>query len=858
MDTLWQDLRFGLRTLRKDRGYTFAAIAALALGIGVNVALFTLFNGVVLQSLPVPEPNKVVAIYRTTPQLPFLGLFSYPDYVYYRDHNTSFAGVSAMSPAHLRMSGAPPSAESQATGLSNFAGISGPEQLLGASEPVNGLFVSANYFSVMSVNPVFGRSLLPGDDQGTGSPYAVLLSENYWQRRFGGDPNILGKHLLLSGISATVVGITPRDFMGERPVVPDVWLPLAAQQSPQRRLQDRTSLCCQLEARLKPGITLQQSEAEVALLTNAIKQENPETEQRAIVSVKPAVPFGFQAHSVFQVLYLVIQMAMGLVLLIACANVAGLLMGRAAARQKEIAVRLALGASRRRLVRQLLTEGVLIAQLAGGLSVLLTWWMLDTSVKALSSSLINSGLSDGGTLLFNVTPDARVFLYTCGIALLTGIIFALLPALQATKPNLTSALKAEGALFGSGGRSRFRGWMVATQIAVCLMLLISAGVLVRSSVRLLSVDPGFETSQVLNVSILNPEELGYPASRVEELQRVLRERLRALPGVKSLAVTSDVPLGGNVRSTLVVPQGSEVTGDPRASGQAPQYPYSFVSPEYFETLSIPLLRGRSFTSQEIATQAPVAIISQALAQRLWPGEDAIGRRVTIGSPAQTHFPGQQVIYSESSEVIGIARDIHGVSIIAPDAGALYLPKPPGRWDQHLLVRVEGDPRRVMAALASEVQAVDRNLSVSLQTLDQMLTSDAYFVATRLGSILSAAIGLLGLILASVGIYSMVGYTVSQQTREIGIRLALGAQPRDVLKLVVGQAALLAVIGVGIGLAAALALTRLMSRLLFDVSATDPATFAAIALLLTAVALLASYIPARRAMKVDPMVALRYE
>jgi predicted permease len=856
-DQLRQDINYAFRVLRRNPGFGIVSALTLALGIGANTALFTLFNSVVLRPLPVPDPSRVVAVYRTTPQIPF-GPFSFPDYIYYRDHNIAFAGVASLFVAHLRMSGAALAlADTQSSGHPSFAGVSGPEQLPGAAESVMGLFVSANYFSVMKVNPVLGRGFLPDDEGSSGPPYAVLLSENFWRRRFDRDPNILGKNLMFSGISATVVGITPQDFMGERPEVPDVWLPIAAQQDPQRRLQDHSSLCCLIEARLKPGVTLQQAQAEVSVLASAIKKENPDTDQQAGINVRPATPFGANQRG-YQIIYAILQPAIGMVLLIACANVAGLLLGRAASRQREIAIRRALGASRGRLIRQLVTEGVLVAQLAGGVSLLVTWLTLDVLVKVMSSSLASSGLGEGGTIFLNVTPDVRVFLYTFCIAFLTGVAFALAPALQATKPDLTSALKGEGAVFGVSRKSRFRGWLVATQIAICLMLLIGAGMLVRSSMRLLSTDPGFETSTVLNVSILNPRELGYSASRAEELRQLLQERLRALPGVKSVADASRVPLGGNVTSAIVVRQGSQIAGDTRVSDQAPQFPYSFISPEYFETLGISLLRGRTISPQEIASHAPVAIVSNALARRLWPGEDAIGKRITIGSPSQTHFQFQQAAFSESSEVIGIARDVYSVTPISPDPGALYLPQLTGQWNHNLLVRTKGDPRRVAASLVSEVRALDHNLSVSFQTLDQMMASEPYFIITRLGGIVFAVIGLLGLILASIGIYSMVGYTVSQQTHEIGIHMALGAQRSDVLRLVIGRSLWSIIAGIGVGIALGIILSRALSALFQGLRLLDPTVLFGVSLLLTAVALIAAYIPARRATKVDPMIALRYE
>jgi putative ABC transport system permease protein len=857
LEGVLQDLRFGLRTLRKDRGYTFAAIVALGLGIGANTALFSLFDSVALRPLPVPDPEGVVEIYRTSPQIPY-GPFSYADYLFYRDHNTVFTGVAATLAAHLRMSGVSPQAAAQSGSPASVIGFSGPEQIQGAAEPVIALFVSGNYFSVMGARTVLGRSILPEDDQPTGTFYPALISESFWERRFGRDANILGRGLVVSGMHVTVVGVTPRDFMGTRPQVPDVWLPLAAQPDLQRRAQDRSVMSCMLEARMKPGVTIEQAQAETDVLSAALRREYPDGDPHAGASVKPAEPSGWVSHRSFEFLYFAFQAAMLLVLLIACANVAGLLLGRATSRRREIAIRQAVGASRLRLVRQLLTESALIALLAGGISVALTWWLLDFLVRFVSASLAGSGLSDGGTLLLDVTPNARVMLYSLGVALLSAVAFALAPALQATRLNLTPALKDEAGAFGAGEKSRFRGWTVVTQIAVCLTLLIGAGVLVRSSVRLLSVDPGFQTGTVFSVAVTDPGELGYSAGRAEELRRSLQERLPALPGVKSTAVASRVPLGGNVTSTTVVPRGGEAAGDARPDDQAAQYPFTLVSPEYFETLGIPLLRGRTFTRQEAENRAPVVVVSDALARRLWPGRDPVGQHVTVGSPTQTRFLWQQAPYLESSEVVGVARDVYSVSTVAPDTGAIYLPQPAAQWNAHMLVRTEGDPRGVAAAVTGEVRAVDPNLSVSLQRLDALMTSDGYFVFSRLSGIVFSIIGLLGLMLASVGIYSMVGYSVSRQTREIGIRVALGAQRTDVLRLVLGRSVRPILVGVAAGLALGTALSLVLSSVLPGLKLLDPAVLLAVSTSLTAIALVAAYIPARRAMSLDPVAVLRFE
>ena len=853
LESLVQDIRFGIRSLARDRGYTLTAIVALAIGISANTALFSLFNSVVLQPLPVPHPDALAAVYRSTARIPF-GPFSYFDYTYYRDHNHSFSSVAASYAAHLRLSGSLPVA-TEPTGSASLAGVSGPRQLGGAAEPVSGLFVSGNYFSTMAVGAVAGRTLIESDDRNIGPPYPMMLSENYWERRFARDSNILNKKFIVSGVPAVVVGITPRDFMGERPSVPSVWLPLAAQQDPQRRLQDRNVICCQIEGRLKPDVNISQAQAEVSLLTNALHQENPDLDSQSSATVQAAVPFGTTRRG-YEAIFLILQPAIALVLVIACANVAGLLLGRATTRQREIAIRLALGASRGRLVRQLITEGILIAQTAGLVSILFTWWMMRILLQFFSSTIVRSGLSEGGSLTVSVTPDLRVFLYTFAVACGTGIAFVLLPALQVTKPDLTSALKEEGGVFARRGKSRFRGSMVAIQIAVCLLLLIGAGMLAMSSIRLLSIDPGFQAHDVLNLSVLNPQELGYSAERTAEIRRALEEGLRALPGVESFAGASRVPLGGNVTTASVDVAGTPASGYAHNNYQGPEYPYSFVSPQYFSTLGIQFIRGRSFTVDEVKAKAPVAVISESLAQRLWPNQEAIGKRVTVGSQANTHFQFQEGVYLQSSEVIGVVRDVRSSSPITVDPGAVYLPQAPEQWDQILLIRARGNPSSVAGAIVNEVKKIDPSLSISFQTLDQMMAVEAYFVMARLGSVIFAVIGLLGLVLASVGIYSMVSYSVSQHTKEIGVRMALGAGPINVVLLMLRRSFASVIAGVAIGIMGGVALSKVLSSLLEGLTLLDPMVFAIISILLTIVALAAACLPARRAAKIDPVVALR--
>ena len=847
-DTL-SDARFGLRTLFKDRGYAFAALVALGLGIGLNTALFTIFNAVVLRRLAVPDPGRVVSIYRATARYSG-GLFSYAEYLAYRDRTTMFSAVAANFPEHLRLSGLSPVG---AVGGGSLVGFAGPTRSAGSAEPVMGLFVSGNYFSMMGIRPLAGRLLTEEDDRRTAPPYAALVSDNFWQRRLGRDRAVLGQSLFVVGIPITVVGIAPRDFMGTRPEVPDLFLPIAALQDPRRRAQDHTTRCCAIEARLKPDKTIQQAQAETGQLNLAIREEYPDMDAHVRVAIEPAAPYGFNRRAYQRVFYVVLQPVIALVLLIACANVAGLLLGRAASRERELAVRMALGAGRWRIIRQLLTEGVLLALVAAAVSFVLTSWLLDIGARAFAAALASSGLSAGGTLLLDMKPGLRVLLYTLGMAVVAGVAFGLTPALQITRGDATAALKGGSAVQGSG-RSRARDWMVGTQVAVCLTLLIGAGVLVTSSLRLLAIDPGFDARNVLNVSIPNPAEIGYSPAGTEDLHRALRERLSVLPGVASIATASRAPLGGNAWRTSVFRIGDGL----RSSERAAQFPYTFVSPEYFQTLRIPVVRGRAFTAADLRAATPIVIVSESLVRHLWPGEDALGKHLAIGTQAVVQFQFQTGPRVADAEIVGIVPDVYSVSVAAPDQGAVYLPRPAGQWESSLLVRADGSPQAVASSLMAAIRQIDPRLGVSYEPLQATMKTDASYVLTRVGGLVFTALGAIGLVLASIGIYSMVGYAVTQQTREIGIRIALGARPRDVLRLVLGRTVPPIGYGLGGGIALGLALSLLLSALLDGLKLTDPAVLAAVSIALAVIALSAAYLPARRALRLAPAITLRSE
>jgi predicted permease len=830
IEDLFKDCIFALRLLRRDRYYTVVATLALALGIGANTALFTIFNSVVLKPLPVPSPASLVTINRTAPRSPLTGLFSFADYLYYRNHNTVFSSLAAETPEHLRLAASSSTASPVTT-----------------AEPLVGLFITSNYLATFGVHPVLGHNISPEDDARTAGPYPALLSENYWQRRFAGDPGILGQSFVVSGVTVQIIGITPRDFMGTRPEVPDIWITSSAFGDPGRRALDRNTLSCALTGRLKPGITLEQARAELAVLATSLKNDYPAQARQWNVLVSPATRFA-NAHFAFVRLYAVLQIAMALVLLIACTNVAGLLLSRAETRQREIAVRLSLGASRARLVRQLLTEGTLLAAAAGVFAYVFALYALGAISRQISASLA----ADGGTMVIDLTPDPRAFAYVLILSLVAGISFALMPALQSTKVDVSSALKQEG--FGVRRKGRLRGSLIAAQISVCLALLIGAGLLVQQSVRVLAVDPGFETKSVISLQISSPQELGYTPGRITELQSRLEQRLHAFPGLVGVTFVSRTPLSGNVTTTRVARADAPSTAD------AQQYPYTYVSADFFKTMGIPLRRGREFTAMELATDAPVAVVSDALAQRLWPSEDAIGKHLAVGSASETHFYGGRAPLSSSMEVIAVASDIYSRDLVLPDRGALYLPKRPEEWNAIALVRVHGDVNAAAAALVNDVHATEPNLAVNAETLSHMIATGEAAAAFHVSSIVFLAIGLLGFELAAIGVYSMVAYTVTQQTREVGIRIALGAQRGHLLRVLLVASSRWIAAGLVAGIAIGFVMMRVLGAQIPQLfgGPANPWVVLAVSLATGALAMIAAYFPARRATLLDPATVLRWE
>jgi putative ABC transport system permease protein len=800
MTTLKQDLRYGVRMLLKNPGFAIVAVIALALGIGANAAIFSVVNTVLLRSLPYDDPDRLMVLRENKlPEFPEFSV-SPGNFLDWQKENTTFEKLAAINGTAY-----------------NLVGDAEPERLRGAR-------VSAGLFEMLGANPAQGRTFLDDEDQ-PGHDNVAILSSSLWKRRFGSDPNVVGQAITLSATSYTVIGVMPPAFQfPDRET--DVWTPIAFNA---RQAQQHGAHYISVIGRLKPGVTQEQAATEMDAIAGRLAEQYPDTNTGWRVNVLP-----MQESEVRDIksALLVLLGAVALVLLIACANVANLLLARATARQKEIAIRTALGASRRRIAQQLLTESILLALAGGGVGLLLAVWGIGSLLKLAPQELPR---------VRDVTLDLRVLGFTLVVTLLTGVIFGLVPALQASRPNLNETLK-EGGRGTTGGHHRVRGTLVITEVALALLLLVGAGLLIRSFYRLQQVTPGFNSKNALAVTVSLPGKKYPQDDQQSGFFAQLLDRVATLPGVVAVGATQSLPIQGDYVLAFNI-QGRP----PNGPGQEPNTNYYAVSPDYFKAMGIPLLRGRVFTEQDKKDSPRVAVINEELAKKFFPDEDPIGKRINV-----TNGP------ERFREIVGIVGDVKQYGLAQPTTMQTYEPYLQTPFSgMTLVVRADGNPAALTGAIRSEVLAIDKEQPVSrIRPLEQVVSESVAkqrFLMLLLGIFASVA-----LVLAAVGLYGVMSYSVNQRTHEIGIRAALGAQRKDVLKLVVGQGMALALSGAGIGLTASFALTRLMTSLLFGVSATDPLTFAGIALLLTIVALLACYLPARRAMKVDPMIALRYE
>ena len=808
-----QDIRYGLRTLWKNPGFTLVAVLALALGIGANTAIFSVVNTVLLRPLPFEHPERIVnvgQVIRADAMGEGGGVLSLPDF---RDLDEQSQALEYLA-VYLR------------SGTVWTDGNGEPERIIGA-------LVSADYFPLLGIKPTLGRTFTREEDQ-IGAPPVIVLSHGLWQRRYGGNPRIIGQQLKLGKGSSTVIGVMPPRF--EFPFDEegqDYWEPLSSLASMKVEGEQRGSRSLPVIAKIRAGTTLEQARAELDTIARRIEQQYPETNTNVVFTL-------VRTHDALvqniRPALLVLLGAVGFVLLIACANVANLLLARAAARHKEIAIRSALGASRAQVISQLLTESMLLALLGGGLGLLLAMWGVDLLV-ALSPADIPRAQEIG--------LDSRVLLFTLGIALFTGFIFGLAPALQASKPDLNEVLK-EGGRGSTEGlrRNRVRSLLVISEVALSLVLLIGAGLLIKSFMRLTNTNPGFEASGLLALDIpLSTTRYKETEKQVAFFQQAI-ERVKALPGVRDAALVNYLPFSGN-DTTLTF----DIEGRPPfPRGEEPEARLRLASPDYFRTMNTPLLRGRPFLESDTAQSPQVLLINETFARRFFPNEDPIGKRVMIGEPD-----------SAPREIVGITGNMRDESLDAellPEFYTAYAQNPTRRMN--LVVRAAaGDPASMTGAVRGVIREMDSEQTIwRTQTMDELLARSV--AGRRFSMLLLGVFAGVALVLAALGIYGVMAYSVTRRTHEIGIRIALGARTGDVLKLVVGQGMLLAGIGLALGLIAAFAVTRVLAGLLYGVSATDPLTYASITLLLACIAFLSCYIPARRATKVDPMVALRYE
>ena len=857
LENMARDLRYAVRGLRRNPGFAAVAVAALALGIGVNTAAFTALDAVALRPRPVHDPDRLARVFRATSADPN-GAMSYPDYVDYRDRSRAFSDLSMLAfGMALASSDVPAGGLETASRVAGAVGFRLPQLLPGSARPIGSAFVSGNYFRMLGARAALGRLILTEDDTPSAAP-VVVMSGNFWRRQLQGDPGIVGSTLHLNGVAFTVVGVTPFDYIGTAQNVPDLWIPIAAKLRlglTRAQLEDRRAAAGWVEGRLRPGVSREQAQAELDVLAAALRKDHPRADRSERVAVTSGRTYAPPLDAAAWAAIVMTMAAVALLLLIACANVASLLLARAAVRRQEIAVRLSLGASRGRLIQQLLTESVVIGLLAGSVGLPLAWWMLHLLVVEVASALP----SYWGSIALQIGPDVRVFIYTVLASLAAALAFGLAPAWQSSRTELIPALKGEGGSFGRPlGRSRLHDGLIAGQIGACLVLLIGSALLLRGSQRALHADPGFETRPVVSIEVFNPVAVGYDRARLRELKRQLTDAVGALPGVAAVASASRPPIGGGQRWVPAADAGAPAPpvgdGGPRSVG------YSYVSPNYFETLGIGIVRGRPFTSDEADQHAPVAIVSEATARRFWPGQDPIGRRLAIGgTEGGSRFAGEEAPLCPSCEVVGVARDVHGLRLDRPDEAFLYLPLSDARrWNDTILVRARADPGPLLPALGRAVRNVDPNLPALAGALGTMVSVDPRFVVSRIGGVLASAVGLLGLLLACLGVYGTVSYCVARRTRELGIRMALGAERSRVRRLVVGEGARPVLAGVAIGLAGSAAVGRVLSAMLFGLSPLDAVSFAGGSSLLVAIALVATWLPARRATRIDPMVALRCE
>ncbi|HXQ72731.1 MAG TPA: ABC transporter permease [Pyrinomonadaceae bacterium] len=817
-----KDINYGLRKLFKNPGVTVVAVVTLALGIGANTAIFSGVNAFLMKPLPVPRPNELIRPMEVAEDKELNDEMSYPDFAEYRAQSTSFVGLAAEDMVPVAID-----TENQ-------------------NDVIWGQVVSANYFDVVQVSPILGRTFAPDEDKIVGGSPVLVLGHSLWQRRFGSDASIVGKKVRLNNRQYEVIGVAPESFTGTKFALSmDFWTPISMAEELRRSpklLEDRGSHWMNVIGRIKPGVTLDQASAELSGIATRLNEAYPNNRAsgtQALVMIETDGRFE-DLGSTFKSGGAIAMAIVGLILLIACANVANLMLARAAARRKEIGIRLALGASRTRLIRQLLTESMLLSILGGGLGLLFAVWvtkLMEGFVPVLEYTIIKDFFA----------LDERALLFTLVVSLATGLIFGLAPALQASNPAVVPVLKGLPELQrgrrGFFARFTLRNVLVVAQVALSLMVLVCGGLFIKSFRKAQTMDPGFNNPNGLIVT-LSPQLVGYDNEQTRNFYKQLVERTRNLPGVEFTGMARLMPLGDSSNSNGPVLKEGETL--PRGSSGR-TIMTNVIGPGYFKTMQIPFVDGRDFDDRDQPKTQSVVVINQRMAEMLWPGESAVGKRFFVGTENR-----------DALEVVGVVKTGKYRSLAEEPRPFIYYSMTQFRpGNMALVVRSNVDPRGLVGAIRGEVQALDRNVPISaVKTMNDHLTYALW--APNMAASFSLAFGVLAVLLSAVGLYSVMAYVVSQRTREVGIRMALGAERSHVMKMITKQGMWLAGVGVVIGLLLALVLVRVVSALLIGVSGYDIGIFVIVSLLLTAVALVACYLPARRATKVDPLIALRYE
>jgi predicted permease len=820
---LLHDLRYAVRTFIKAPAFTLVAILSISVGLAANISIFTLVNALLFKPMPVPHPEQLVALYTTEPNSRYPDQFSYPDYRHYRDNNEVFSDLFL----HY---GTPISMKNSAD----------------RAELIWGELVSGNYFTGLGLAPAAGRVILPDDDRVEGGAPVAVLSYEFWQRRFQRDPGVVGKEVRLNGNEFTVIGVARAGFSGTRLVgfIPDVWIPITMHKSVVADsggwLESRGSQSFNVNGRLKPGVTIEQAMAAMNTQASQLAEAYPKTNANTSVGMVPGGSKTQPAITLLGFIPLIAALMMGIaamVLLIACANVANLLLSRASVRRREIAIRLALGAQRRRLIAQLLTESILLSLIGGALGLLVAQWF--NALVPMTNPQLDFATVD---FSYDLSLDNRVVWFSVLLSALTGVIFGLLPALQASKTDLVTTLKGTGLSFTSGiRRFSLRNLLVVSQVALSLILLITAGLLIRSTRSAQEMDPGFESKRIELASV-DVSLHGYDETRGRSFYKQLLERVNALPGVEAASIAGPLPLDAYSKGANLTVEGYV----PRYENERISVSYSTVGYNYFQAMNTPIVEGRAFTEHDDKDSPKVVIVNETMARRFWPSDSAIGKRLKLAAN------------SPFREVVGVAKDGKYFLLGEPPTEYLFVPHSQA-YDgkMTIIARTSGDPENLGEAIRREVAGLDSELPVyGIRSMPRYL--DRVLSGPKSIAGLATLFGMIALLMASIGLYGVMSYSVSQRTREVGIRMALGASNGSVVKLVLREGSVLVGVGIGIGLAAAILVSRFLESFLYGVSSTDPLTFLIIPAVLVLVSFLASYLPARRAAKVDPMVALRFD